>query len=209
MPPYHPYSCLLATLTVAHCQKIPSPRPCILPVVPPPLTTYLSHCGSFLEDTILQQATHPSYSPTSTMDHSWKIPSHQTTYPYCLPTMRCGSFLEDTILPHRLLFPIYPHPYSSFVEATFPTRQPHLLSPPILLWLIPGTYHLPTPSNFPASPIHSGSFLEDTISPHHPLILSLPPIIVYFWNISSPHTIHPSCVSYPLRLISGRYYAPT
>lgn len=81
---YHPYSCLLSTITVAHCQKIPSPRPCILPVAPP-TTTYLSHCGSFLEDTITQQAIHPSYSPTSTMAHSWKIPPHQTTYLYCLP----------------------------------------------------------------------------------------------------------------------------
>ena len=156
MPQYHPYSCLLSTVIVAHCQKTPSPIRCIHPVTPP-TPTYLSYCGSFLEDTIRQQVIYPSYSPTSTMVHSWKIPPHQTTYPYCLS-------------PYTVV-----HSWKMLSSHTV-CPPPSILTHVAHLWKQPSPHTNHTSSLLP---FYYGSFLEHSIFPYHPTFLPPPSIVVH------------------------------
>lgn len=138
--------------------------------LPPTSSQYLSHCGSFREDTNSQQAIHPSYSPTSTMAHSWKIPSYQATNPYCLPS--CTVVHSWKRLPTHTI---------SLSPSTLNTVA-HFCKKP--------SQHTNHTSSL--LPFYNGSFLEHTIFPHFPTFLPPPFTVAHSQKIPFYHTIYSS-----------------
>ena len=140
----------------------------MLPHHPPFLSPHLSHCHSFLDDTIhLQHSLFLSFP--FTMAHTWKIPCSHTIHLFATPPPP-STMADSWNIPssHTIHLFCFPHP-----QSDIPGRY-HLPTPSILpvthhpLWFNPGIYHPLTPSTpLLSSPIHCGSFLEDTIFPHH------------------------------------------